>query len=115
MLGGMWGFYSSRDRALARSIFQLINDKKLKAQYFGDKGNDQFFLVAHVYKNIKDRSIIHDSYLCGFYRDSEPFPTQRIGFCHVGLRNENCTNDSNPVSKCPLECRPKDHQDWEKC
>jgi hypothetical protein len=111
----MWGFYSRRDRSLADSIFRLVNDTQLKAQYNGPKGNDQFFLGAHVYGKIRENSIIHDSYLCGMYRDSEPYPTQRVGFCHIGLRNENCTNESNLVSICPPECRLVDHKDWEKC
>lgn len=115
MLAGMWGFYNSRSRDLANNIFRNINDTKLRAQYFGRKGNDQAFLSNYVYRQIKDNSVIHDSNLCRMYRDSEPFPTRRVGYCHVGLRNENCANESKDVSRCPVECRPKDHQDWEKC
>lgn len=115
MLGGMWGFYNSRDRILANSILKNINDTKLKAQYVRGKGKDQSFLNSFVYPHIKESSIIHDSNLCRIFRDGEAFPTRRVGYCHVGLRNENCSKESHDVSKCPVECRPKDHKDWEKC
>lgn len=42
----MWGFYNSRNRELASSIYNKITDKSLAAQYNQNskKGLDQFFL-----------------------------------------------------------------------
>ncbi len=46
ILGGMWGFYNSRNRELASSIYNKITDKSIAAQYNQNskKGLDQFFL-----------------------------------------------------------------------
>lgn len=59
----------------------------------------------------------HDSYQCEVERIKKtspvkifPFPTKREGGLYVGGAGYNLYAD-----KCPLACRPPDHQDWEYC
>ena len=48
ILGGMWGFYNSRNRDLANSLYNKMIDKSLATQYNQNskKGLDQFFLTG---------------------------------------------------------------------
>ena len=115
----MWGFYNQRDRLLANQIFKEIIDLNIAKQYkrnpaINTKGEDQFFLTSRVYRKIKTISVIHDSHLCLLYKDSEPFPSQRVGNCHI--RGENAISCINgTVKDCPVKCRPQNHQDWNTC
>ncbi len=119
ILAGMWGFHSKLDRNMANSIFKDMIDLKISQNYIpyrgqNNKEKDQYFLASYVYNKIKQKSVIHDSYLCWLYNDSEPFPTRRIGNCFVGGENAiSCINGT--VKDCPIQCRPKNHQDWNTC
>ena len=127
ILGGMWGYYNSRNKKNSKLIFEKILDKQLSRKYNGDlkspKGADQFFLSAHVYPLIKHEAIVHDSYLCKNYEHSSPFPTRRVGACFVGMvettmKTDLCGINSNKSVEgytCPVDCRPKDHLDWTQC
>ena len=77
------------------------------------KEGDQDFLGQHVYKLIANKSTIHDSYHCHRYNDSQPFPTQRTIQDHVGSHSYDKLKLN--VAKCPIECRPPKHKDWEYC
>ena len=118
MLAGMWGFNNQLDRNFSTSIYNNIIDINI-AKTFNPgsanlKGQDQFFLERYVVRGLRKKSIIHDSYLCLMYRDSEPFPTRRVGGCHVGGENAiECQKGS--LKDCPVQCRPKNHQDWNAC
>ncbi len=121
MVGNNWGYYNSRDRNTAIKIFKMLIDKEISKRYNSDlsspKGWDQFFLRENVYPLIRSNSIIQDSYLCMMYRDSIPFPTKRRGICFsaAGWRDYECFNQTSDYFICPVECRPKDHQDWNYC
>jgi hypothetical protein len=116
ILGGMWGFYNERNRTLANRILNLILDKNISVRYNSNdkspKGADQHFLTSHVYGLIKVDSVIHDSYLCQNY-GGQPFPTKRKGNCFIG--NPFDCNITASFFKCPPQCRPKAHLDWESC
>lgn len=114
----MWGFYNSRNRRMADDIFAKLKNHQIMNKYKKKdaKGHDQFFLTDEVYPMIKAHSIIHDSFCCKIYKDSKPFPNQRIGDCFIAMIvgiNHDCRNRT--FHKCPLECRPSDHQDWTTC
>ncbi len=86
----MWGFYNSRDRLMANSIFELILDVNLATKYspikYKNKYNgDHFFLKQYVYSKIKRNSTIYDSFTCPFY-GGDAFPTKRIGNCFVDIK-----------------------------
>jgi hypothetical protein len=120
----MWGFYNSRNRILARKIFQSISDKNIAINYnsvLNKKGLDQLFLDHFVYWLIYNDAIVHDSFSCR-YLGGAPFPTRRVGLCHVGGRNAfECSNatSGNGFEKnfttCPIECRPLKHINWTTC
>ncbi len=117
----MWGFYNERDRQLGKEIFKKIINEAIANKYHKagtktKKGPDQFFLTDHVYPLIKSQSIIHDSYLCQHYRDSKPFPTQRIGNCFIGSPQKNQANcELKKFIECPIDCRPIEHRNWNFC
>lgn len=113
----MWSFKVNKARDLGRKIFNKIIDKQISLKYNPNgnsrKGFDQYFLSDHVYKEIKNNSTIHDSYLCKKYPKSKPWPTKRIGDCFVG-RVGKC-NQTGIFKKCPEKCRPINHSDWISC
>lgn len=117
----MWGFFNSRMRGLADKLFQKMISQELAFKYNknkNEKGQDQYFLSDHVYKEIKNHSLIHDSFHCKNYKDSQPFPSQRVGHCFVGIPSNiiqynSC--DHKVFHECPVECRPYQHQDWLTC
>ena len=119
ILAGMWGLYTDKNRSLTEKIYQLVVNKMIANIYKnpGHKWSDQFFLRDNVYLIIKNNSIIHDSYLCSFYKDSIPFPTQRKGDCFVGqiAGQIGTCNENASFLNCPIECRPKGNLEWITC
>jgi hypothetical protein len=119
MLGGMWGFRLSLDRAMSRSIHNKIHDRDLVKRY-GGRG-DQTFLAQQVWPHAKSDVIAHDSFLCkvGYGKKPDPFPTQRRPAnetnCFVGCVRPCCGKGKMPFGECPNECRPKDHPEWNYC
>ncbi|CAF0859647.1 unnamed protein product [Brachionus calyciflorus] len=117
ILGGMWSFKNIKNRTLGKEIFKLIIDENIARKYNGNgkspKGSDQYFLKDHVYKLINNFSTIHDSFLCKTFSDSKPFPSQRIGDCFIG--KVGACNETNSFRTCPIDCRPKNHPEWETC
>ena len=118
----MWSFANYKNRILADELFKLFinhdHQKNEYNKYKNKKGYDQFFLSHHVYHRLKPSAMIHDSYLCNFYRDSIPFPSRRKGNCFVstGYSFEICSKENvTNHFVCPVNCRPKDHKDWETC
>jgi len=99
----MWGFFNARNRELSNKIFNLILNKQIALKYNlnSKKGYDQFFLADHVYPLVKQVAVIHDSYCCLTYRDSQPFTTKRIGNCFVGASGGGC-NETGTFYTCPI-------------
>ena len=115
--GGMWGIYNDRDRPLANQIFQQIIDLQTSYKYNFYKNQlnqDESFLSKFVYPLLRTNSIIQDSYTCLLHNDSQAFPTQLTGACHIGNESKGCETELWNFS-CPVECRPKEHQDWIYC
>lgn len=119
ILAGMWGLKLSQNRTLAKNFFYKLQDKTMAAGFLrrgvSRKWLDQQFLAVHVYKDIKKLSIIHDSYLCKVYKDSKPYPTKRKGNCFVAMMQLTNCYEGKMFPPCPIECRPKNHQDWDRC
>ncbi|CAF1673364.1 unnamed protein product [Didymodactylos carnosus] len=103
----------------------MILDKNLQQKYFGRFG-DQKFLEHQIWPRIQQHdSVAHDSFHCqtsvGKNR-SQPWPTQRLESNNqqinlfVGCYRPCSSHDKRlMIHQCPLECRPKEHQDWIKC
>ena len=102
ILGGMWGFYNAKNRELSNKIFNLILNQQIALNYNLEsrKGLDQYFLADKVYPLIKQEAVIHDSFLCLSYGDSQPFPTKRIGNCFIGAPG-GC-NQTGIFYSCPI-------------
>ena len=121
-MAGMWGFYNTRDRLLGDQIFKEII-KESTSQKYNPKRNhpkqgDQSFLSQYLYGRVKDKSLVHDSYLCQTLKDSVPFPTKMVGACFVGRSVSNNSTDCEKERmgrECPKDCRPTNHQDWTNC
>ena len=114
----MWGFRNKYDRDLANKIFGLIVNPNIAKHYNSDfkspKGGDQNFLTDHVYKLVLKSHVSHDSYFCTRYERGKAFPDKRLGDCFVG-NPYPCNPLNSNLDKCPKECRPPDHLDWEYC
>ncbi|KAL7636893.1 UNVERIFIED_CONTAM: hypothetical protein RMT77_012651 [Armadillidium vulgare] len=117
ILGGMWGGLRTADEKKITHFFKEMFFAPIIPIWDYDQG----LLRVLVWPNVKNQTVIHDSYTC---RDPSltkkgnivlPFPTQRQGKVFISwgpLRDEI---ELNLVTACPLVCRPKDHQDWKYC
>ena len=119
ILGGMWSFRPALNRVFARELLQILLNRTLISQY-GHR-RDQNFLTEHVWSNIQNDVIAHDSYLCTkwYGKNSRPWPTRRPPLtdpgCYVGCIRPCCPPIKYPLGECPMECRPKNHTDWNMC
>jgi hypothetical protein len=119
MNGGLWGGMPGCE-SLARGggFVKMIGDSKQSgmAGYM----EDIYLLVESVWPLVKDDQIGHDSYSCTKYDNARPFPKQRDeNYQHVGQVFDHQDNprmgdiDGFIRGKPnPVQCRPKDHQDW---
>ncbi|XP_065679703.1 uncharacterized protein LOC136094074 [Hydra vulgaris] len=116
MLGGMWCYRNELNRELGIKIAKLCIEKCMRRDTSkhleANKGNDQHVLNSFVWPLVSQNVLIHDSYLYRSIAKSKPFPSKRdVNGSFVGE-----TRDGNGrFVKCPIECRPKKHQDWEYC
>jgi hypothetical protein len=118
ILGGLWGAANVRARGYLFDAFQPMLIPLIGGRYTGD--GDQQFLEDYVWPKVNNNSLAFDSFYCAKF-GGRPFPSQRqIGNFHLGCRRPCCYEriDSKTceiVPICPVECRPKDHQDWNFC
>ncbi|CAF0787175.1 unnamed protein product [Adineta ricciae] len=119
MLGGMWGFRPASNPELRHMIHKKVHQEDLVRQY-GGRG-DQTFLAQQVWPHAKSDILVHDSFLCkhNYGQKPSPFPTQRRSAnetnCFVGCVRPCCGRGKMPFGECPIECRPKDHPEWNYC
>ena len=78
------------------------------------KGPDQDVLKKYVWIWAKHSSVQHDSYLCKVFKGSRAYPTERKNepnnyIAAVSIDNETLWK------KCPIQCRPRNHPEWEHC
>ncbi|KAF2353150.1 hypothetical protein FHG87_016096 [Trinorchestia longiramus] len=112
VMGGMYGI---RQTPSNRPILNSIREQ-LFAQRTAKQNNDQHLLKLYLYPLLKNDSISHASFKCKNSLNSHPWPTQRKGRTFVGNRRYRSDKKLDSVKdKCPLECRPPNHQDWEYC
>ncbi|XP_065654451.1 uncharacterized protein LOC136081092 [Hydra vulgaris] len=116
MLGGMWCFRNELKRELGIKIAKLCIEKCMHRDPIkhleANKGDDQYVLNSFVWPLLSQNVLIHDAYLCQSIAGSKPFPSKRdISGVFVGQPR----GEPGGFIKCPIECRPKEHQDWEYC
>ena len=115
LLGGMWGVSVLGKPDLRAKLISQWKKAEGDANMWkrrNEKGPDQRLMTGFYWDLAKPDSVGHDSYLCKRYPNTKAFPTQRwmnISLNFVG-------SESNMLKKkCPPQCRPKNHQDWEYC
>ena len=126
ILAGAWGARNLRNDIYRPLRKRLLAVTDAVAQVFGE---DQVRLTKFVYDPALSRGDVleHDSYFCGTFGPSQPFPSRRyLGtYPHfvgdrVLLRDYVKEMHSHEnwlfyIRKCPMECRPKRHLDWLWC
>ena len=118
ILGGLWGAATVRARQRLFDIFRLLLIPSVSSRYVG--AGDRQFLIDFVWDQVKNHSTIFDSFFCETL-GGRPFLSQRPkDICFLGCTRPCCTNTtetdySQYIKPCPIQCRPKDHQDWTHC
>lgn len=116
-------FANIRNRQIGKSVYEIIMSRRIQKDFnplnLNPKLVDQGFLTAYVWPIAEFNSTIHDSYLCSVL-GGEPFPTRRPEdkYCHVACFIPCCDSSLNQVQTmplCPIQCRPKEHQNWYYC
>jgi len=108
IMGGLFGIHQP---PAVKETFKVYFQQLLKMS----GGNDQVLLRNLIYNDLKDYSLQHDSYLCKRFPLSVPYPTRREGGFFLGAPVSRYDLGSSMEFECPVECRPKDHQDWLYC
>ncbi|KAK4295457.1 hypothetical protein Pmani_031977 [Petrolisthes manimaculis] len=107
MMAGMWGGCNNWQGAVGVQVGQ----KALCVP-----SHDQNFLKVKVWPVARLNATIHDSYTCQRFPGSQPFPSQRSNFTFVGQRSyRGRYRWETTHTQCPVNCRPKLHQDWLYC
>ena len=117
IMGGMWGAKLTNETI--RNKFNTSLNEMLKSQEALElrRGADQRILTKFIGPWVAKYAMRHQSYFCNKNNREglRPFPTRRseppanfVGYIRP--------TDEIPIEeKCPIECRPKNHQDWEYC
>lgn len=115
ILGGLWGIKVKEERELLHNVSQYLLSPDVVQCYQG-KG-DQTFLEHYIWPHASmydKMTLEYDSFLCKRFPNARPFPTQKKSpTLFIGCRRPNCTEDKHP--QCPIQCRPRNHQDWIWC
>ncbi|XP_042855238.1 uncharacterized protein LOC122242091 [Penaeus japonicus] len=115
ILGGFWGAHN-KDLDLMRSLRDTMYSKPQTERY----GHDQRLLKSVLWPVARTNVLNHDSFTCVKWRREHgpavPFPTQRVEGTYCGWGTYKVAEAKLVAkSECPVECRPKDHQDWTRC
>ena len=116
ILAGLWGASNYINLSRAASVRRSL----LSVEPQLNKGFAQQILNSRVWPAIRDRAAIFDSYNCldvEKYGQCRPWPTKREGYLYVAFGNPSgvLPVELAKRNKCPAECRPRAHQDWQYC
>lgn len=112
---GMWGGRNSNLNLTEGLRKEFIKKGYCKGSCKSPGKSDQDLLREILWPIALNDSISHGSFTCKMFPNTRPFPTRLkdislwVGHSYQwkGLVRINY--------KCPIECRPKDHPDWEYC
>ncbi|XP_042228611.1 uncharacterized protein LOC121870734 [Homarus americanus] len=113
ILAGLWGGFNIWPNTLRRvrgDIFHHPANYSLKY--------DQYMLATRVWPVIKNDVLQHDSYNClrEGHTGARPFPVKREDFQYCGWGPFKYIERRRlSLTKCPPECRPQNHSDWNYC
>lgn len=111
ILAGMFGVKTHQRRDLVEGLTRVLVVLGKNQKY----DTDQTLLSKIFWPTVKHDVMAHDSYNCMENSNAlptYPFPTQRVNNSFV---SDNFEGRWIVPEKCPIECRPTDHQDWEYC
>lgn len=115
ILAGMFGVKTHQRRDLVEGLTRVLVVLGKNQKY----DTDQTLLSKIFWPTVMHDVMAHDSYNCmensyNSYKliPTYPFPTQRVNNSFV---SDNFEGRWIVPEKCPIECRPTDHQDWEYC
>ena len=120
MLAGLWGVKTSQIRHKHFEIWK----KYVFAPIDGKKHWDQTLLQQYIYRNnleyMEENTMFHDSYCCNRFPNvhHRPFQVKRDRYgnwCGGGQNYVLKYNKLVRANKCPIECRPEKHREWEFC
>ena len=122
ILAGLWGAKNFQDRELMKDLGMSVFNSTPRNYWDYDQALLRRIVWPHASKSV----VQHDSYFCKFHktcnnstlRPCKPFPVKRPDKqLYVGWSpaRQNSKNGANDLKKCPLSCRPNDHQDWTYC
>lgn len=121
VMGGMFCYRNARDRLLGQILFTaVVKNSARRGPFYGEspKGHDQYTLNKHVWPVLRHRAMVHDSYYCHWAPGGRAFPTRRNFSTEpfVGCASRPCDYVKDvEVFRCPVQCRPRLHKDWEYC
>lgn len=107
----MFGVKTHQRRDLVEGLTRVLVVLGKNQKY----DTDQTLLSKIFWPTVKHDVMAHDSYNCMENSNAlptYPFPTQRVNNSFV---SDNFEGRWIVPEKCPIECRPTDHQDWEYC
>ncbi|XP_069161040.1 uncharacterized protein [Procambarus clarkii] len=114
VMAGLWGVKLNND---SRHQLAALRDTIL-AKAVGKSGyfDDQLLLASELFPAMEGKVMAHDSFWCGVYEDSLPWPTQRHNGIFVGYRKYKKVYHNETLREmCPRYCRPPDHPEWVFC
>jgi len=118
IMGGLWCFRNIKNRELGKGLLKTIlknAQNRIPGKSEAQKGNDQNVLNEHVWPIVLHDAMVHDSFHCKWKPGGRPFPTRRLpSEPFVGCASRPCEYDFE-LLRCPVECRPNQHKDWEHC
>ncbi|XP_046640966.1 uncharacterized protein LOC124326279 isoform X2 [Daphnia pulicaria] len=113
-VGCCWGVKINQER----SAIVAVAEEMFKKNHLHKKGYDQEILIKH-FKTMAVKSMVaHDSYCCGKFPGSQPFPTPRQNGWFIGWQRKVLAELKVP---CPENCRPHNLTgpaalaDWSLC
>ncbi|XP_018013202.1 uncharacterized protein LOC108670253 [Hyalella azteca] len=111
IMGGMFGIWQPPPML---KIFEKIRQRL----FVRNLNDDQYNLARAMPAGLLlHHSVQHSSYQCRLLGKALPFPTQRQDGIFVGnaMYKSQYRNVTSIMPRCPVACRPPEHQDWLYC
>ena len=113
IMAGMWCFRTEYNRTLGRELLEAVLEKAKGYSRRIDQPIINTVINGLMYRKYKlTKRLQHDSYWCGFYKGTKPFPTKREGNTFVGCPSHLC---KAKIRECPVNCRPSYGKNWTYC
>ena len=77
--------------------------------------NYRVWLSSHFRPVVRNDAMVHDSYSCQKYWNTQPFPTQRLNNVTSNFVGSVVSKAQKVPKACPVQCRPYNHQNWKFC